>query len=426
MRWPKLIILLALLLTGFLGYETRHFRIDSSVENLYNQNDPNKQYYEKVRARFGSDDMGVIGVVAENVYTSGTLEKIRRITQEVEKIDGVGNVQSLTNVPDPIADLGNPPPLITRIPTDPTALAALRRKVADNPIYLNVVSRDGKGAAILIFFKDQVGDDEASEKRRDERLEEIIAREQGPEQLYLTGMQHITVNSLRLMRRDLRTFTPLSLAVIMVILGLCFRNVRGVVLPLMSVTCGVVWTLGIMMLTGEAITIGTLVLPTLLIVIGSTYSIYVIAQYEDEILKGGSAGGDCLAHTLPRHRSGHGRRANHGSRVRDVAGQPDCHDPRSRALCSDWLRLFDHRGANADARGADPLTCASPQNREERIQSFEWLACAGREFRPAVPRANHDRGCAAGNSLFMGDIAHSRRFQFHRVFPQVFTRAAGE
>ena len=205
----------------------------------------------------------------------------------MEKIDGVGNVQSLTNVPDPIADLGNPPPLITRIPTDPAALAALRRKVADNPIYLNVVSRDGKGAAILIFFKDQVGDDEASEKRRDERLEEIIAREQRPEQLYLTGMQHITVNSLRLMRRDLRTFTPLSLAVIMVILGLCFRNLRGVVLPLMSVTCGVVWTLGIMMLTGEAITIGTLVLPTLLIVIGSTYSIYVIAQYEDEILKAG-------------------------------------------------------------------------------------------------------------------------------------------
>ena len=131
--------------------------------------------------------MGIIGVVAENVYTSGTLEKIRRITEKVEKIDGIGNVQSLTNVPYPMADLGNPPPLIARIPTEPAALDALRRKVADNPIYLNVVSRDGKGAAILIFFKDQAGDGEASEAGRDARLEQIIARENGPEQLYLTG-----------------------------------------------------------------------------------------------------------------------------------------------------------------------------------------------------------------------------------------------
>jgi hypothetical protein len=44
-----------------------------------------------------------------------------------------------------------------------------------------------------------------------------------------------------------------------------------------------------MVLTGEAITIGTLVLPSLLIVIGSTYSIYIIAQYEDEVPKGGTA-----------------------------------------------------------------------------------------------------------------------------------------
>ena len=288
-HWPKLTLLLALLLTGFLGYHAWHFRIDSSVENLLAQDDPNKKYYEEVRTLFGSDDMGVIGLVTENVYTPATLEKIKRITAEVEKVGGVESVLSLTNVPDPITDVVDPPLLIPRIPTDPAALDALRRKVEDNPIYLNVVSRDGKGAAILIFFFKQLGKDEFLQKGIDDRLQEIVAREQGPEELYLTGMQHITVNSLKLMQRDLWTFTPLSFAVIMVVLGFCFRNVRGVLLPLMSVLCGVVWTLGIMVLTGAAITIGTLVLPSLLIVIGSTYSIYIIAQYEDEIQKGGTA-----------------------------------------------------------------------------------------------------------------------------------------
>ncbi len=261
-QWPKLTVLLALLVTALLGAKARQFRFDGSVENLYDQKDPNKKYDDEMRRRFGSDDMGVIGVVAENVYTAATLEKIKRITAA----------------------------LISRTSLDPAAIEAVKRKIAENPIYLNVVSRDGKGAAILIFFKDQPGDDEAAQKLRDDRLEAIVAGEQGPEQIYLTGMQHVTVNSLKLMRRDLRTFLPLSFAMIMVILAICFRSARGVLLPLLSVVCGVIWTLGIMVLTGEAITIGTLVLPTLLIVIGSTYSIYVIAQYEDEARKGGTAG----------------------------------------------------------------------------------------------------------------------------------------
>jgi predicted RND superfamily exporter protein len=289
-QWPKLTVLLALLVTAFLGLKARQFRFDGSVENLYDQNDPNKKYDDEIRARFGSDDMGVIGIVAENIYTGATLEKIKRITAAVEKVDGVDHVESLTNVPDLIADLGNPPPLISRTSMDPAALEALKHKIAANPIYLNVVSRDGKGAAVLIFFKDQPGDDEAAQKLRDDRLEAIVAGEQGPERIYLTGMQHITVNLLKLMRRDLRTFMPLIFAVILAILAVCFRNARGVLLPLLSVACGAVWTLGIMVLTGAAITIGTLVLPVLLIVIGSTYSIYVIAQYEDEARKGGSAG----------------------------------------------------------------------------------------------------------------------------------------
>jgi len=286
---PTLVILVAALISLFLGYYAAHFHVNSSVENLYDQNDPNKQYYEQVRRLFGSDDTGVIGLVADDVYTPATLEKIRRITSAVQKVDGVESVQSLTNVIDPITDVTNPPLLIDRIPTDPAVLAALKHKVAENPIYLNVVSKDGKGAAILILFKPGSGDNESAQNARDDRLEQIAATEQGPEKIYITGMQHITVNSLRLMKRDLRTFTPLSLAVIMVVLGFCFRNLRGVILPLVSVLCGVVWTMGIMVFVGESITIGTLVLPSLLIVIGSTYSIYVIAQYEDEAQKGGSA-----------------------------------------------------------------------------------------------------------------------------------------
>ena len=51
-HWPKLTLVLTLLLTGLLGNYARQFRIDSSVEHLLATNDPNKKYYEEVRALF--------------------------------------------------------------------------------------------------------------------------------------------------------------------------------------------------------------------------------------------------------------------------------------------------------------------------------------------------------------------------------------
>src|ERR1700726_1408167 len=133
-QWPKLTLLLGLLLTSFFAYYASHLRINSSVENLYGQDDPNKKYYDEILALFGSDDMAVIGLGTENVYTSATLEKIKRITAEADQVDGVEKGHSLTNVPDPMADFNDPRPLIPRIPTDAAGLEALRRKAEGIPI----------------------------------------------------------------------------------------------------------------------------------------------------------------------------------------------------------------------------------------------------------------------------------------------------
>src|SRR5215510_16055246 len=92
-HWPKIVLLLILAFTGFLGTYAVHLRIDSSVEHLLATNDPNKKYYEEIRALFGSDDMGVIGIVAENVYTPGTLEKIKLF------FEWVGNIRELESFP---------------------------------------------------------------------------------------------------------------------------------------------------------------------------------------------------------------------------------------------------------------------------------------------------------------------------------------
>src|SRR6185295_6469700 len=160
-----------------------------------------------------------------------------------------------------------------------------RDRIKNNPIFAgNLIAPDSRGAAVNVFLKSDAYDD-ASARRIDDALHALIDEvgASGPERLYLTGLSHIKVNALALMRRDLATLTPASLVLVVLVLFFSFRTRRGVVLPLLCVLVGVLWTMGVMGWIGEPITLGTLVLPTLLIVIGSSYATHVVARYYLEL-----------------------------------------------------------------------------------------------------------------------------------------------
>src|SRR3989441_2458670 len=88
------------------------------------------------------------------------------------------------------------------------------------------------------------------------------------------------------MRRDLVRFTPIALVLVLIVLWFAFRTVRGVVLPVLTVGGALVWTLGIIVLAGKTITPGTSILPPLLLVVGSSYAIHVMARYYEQVAAG--------------------------------------------------------------------------------------------------------------------------------------------
>src|SRR5262249_18450094 len=79
--------------------------------------------------------------------------------------------------------------------------------------------------------------------------------------------------------RDLVRLTPIAFALVVVVLSLSFRTIPGVLLPVLSVVLALVWTLGVMVLAGKTVTLGTFILPPLLIAIGSSYGIHLLAGY---------------------------------------------------------------------------------------------------------------------------------------------------
>jgi predicted RND superfamily exporter protein len=139
------------------------------------------------------------------------------------------------------------------------AAAPLKDKLTNYPIYLkNLVSLDGRAAAINITFLESITDNEFVRRGVDDKIQAVIDRENGPEQLYFTGLPHFKAVSAKAMVEDLTRLLPLALLLIVVVLALCMRSVRGVVVPVLAVIISVIWTLGIMVLCGSNINLGTI------------------------------------------------------------------------------------------------------------------------------------------------------------------------
>jgi len=282
-RHPLAVVVANLAVTAVLGLYAVHIRIENSLESMLPAGDPKVAYYNTTRALFGSDDVGVIGVRADDVFAPSTILKIARVTDALAKVPGVESVLSITNVVDPTAYFASAARLLPRIPPTPDEVEALKRKLAATPLVgKNLIADDFRGAAIVVFFEN-LTDAQYLDLGVDRRIMDLLAAENGPEALFYTGAAHVKQAAVELMRRDIARFTPIALVLMLLVLWLSFRTVRGISLPILAVAMALVWTLGVIVLAGKALTFGTSVLPPLLLVVGSSYAIHVMARYYEQV-----------------------------------------------------------------------------------------------------------------------------------------------
>jgi predicted RND superfamily exporter protein len=94
-----------------------------------------------------------------------------------------------------------------------------------------------------------------------------------------TGMPIVYVWVVNYIRSDFIVLVPLVMLVVMFIFYLNFRTLRGVILPFVSLSLAELWVLGLMGHLGFKITVMASSLPTLMIAVGSSYSIHILNQY---------------------------------------------------------------------------------------------------------------------------------------------------
>ncbi|MCK5499471.1 MAG: hypothetical protein KAI77_09725, partial [Gammaproteobacteria bacterium] len=95
-------VLTALAITAIVDPTTGKLRleIDPSADRLFSENQSAKQFYDRTREIFGSDETLIITLAADDIFTQETLDTIGRITDRISEINAVHHVVSLSNAVD--------------------------------------------------------------------------------------------------------------------------------------------------------------------------------------------------------------------------------------------------------------------------------------------------------------------------------------
>src|SRR5262245_3026884 len=91
-RHARAVVAVNVLVGVAFGVLALGVRIENSLESVLPAGDPAVDYYNKTRAVFGSDDVAVVGVRADDLFAPATLAKIARVTDALARIDGVERV----------------------------------------------------------------------------------------------------------------------------------------------------------------------------------------------------------------------------------------------------------------------------------------------------------------------------------------------
>lgn len=292
---PWRVIAVVLCITGFFLVQVPRVKIDPRVEIVLRQNNPVEAVYNRNRQDFESYADILIGMLHTDIYNTGSLEKISRITREIEGLEGVKKVTSILSVKNisgnegglevsPLAEEGE-------IPATREDLRALREKAQSWGVYEGVyVTADGTGTALSVVLNDTVETDDIVPIYY--TLLDIMKKYEGPEEFFISGPTVVEALQGHYMIKDLKLLVPLVNIVLLGFLFLFFRNFRGMVLPLIAVGIGSVWTIGLMPMLDIPLTMVTSVLPVALIAVGSAYGIHVLENVFSDAEEGrtGSSG----------------------------------------------------------------------------------------------------------------------------------------
>ena len=329
---PVTSIAFVILIAIAMAFGLPNFKLDASADSLTLENDTALAYYRESLQKYGSSDFLVVTYTpyTGDLFDDKSLQTLDKMHKELEKVDGVASVLSMMNVP----LLYSPKITVSQLKDPPRTLSLpnidrdmVRKEFLESPIYKNLIlSKDGQTTAILatmkldneylslvnardtlrikrdadgLTSKETIELEDVSKKFLDYRtlraaeerervadIRERMSKFKGDAQVFLGGPSMITADMVDFIKSDLKIFGAGILLFIIATLAVIFRQLRWVVLPLITCVLAVEIILGYLSWIDWRLTVISSNFVSLLLIITLALTIHLIVRYR-ELLRDG-------------------------------------------------------------------------------------------------------------------------------------------
>jgi predicted RND superfamily exporter protein len=296
-----LIVVLILLITIFFGFFATKIRLQYQLNKLLPENDPVYIAYENFKSNFGQDGlMLVIATTEPDFYTTDkfnawlemadSIQNVKVLVKENDTsyykyaIDSVFSEGHLYNiVKNKKLKKFDLVQIIDKYPLSQQNIDSIHNVISDLTFYENIVYKKSSDLHLMMLF---INKDVFNSKSRGTLITDVHKIANSYNHLFknwkFSGLPFIRSYIMTIVKSELTLFVLLALFVTSALLFLFFKSFKVVIISLVVVIVGVVWSMGIIGFLDYELTSLTALIPPLIIVIGIPNCIYLINKYQQE------------------------------------------------------------------------------------------------------------------------------------------------
>ena len=268
-RWWSLTLVVAV--SCLAAGPASRLELDESIESFYAPGDPLLRGYLESKATFGGDEFVMAAYEVDDPASEEHLDDLARFGDELSRVPGINSesTQDLSRV------IRNPRalevvPFLMRLPTTKRMLTHMSRQI--------LIGDDDRTVAVVMRLLPE-GESPVSRRETFAEVRRIAAAHNPPA---LVAGEPVQVHDMfRYVEADgwvLGTASSVSLMVVILIL---FRSVRWVILPLLLVHITLLWTRGLLQVSGLKLSMVSSMLTSLVTIIAVATTMHITVQYRE-------------------------------------------------------------------------------------------------------------------------------------------------
>ncbi len=337
-RFPRLLLLLILLLTALFASQFPKVKFDNDPQNMLSANEPVRVFHNVVKERFALYDFVIAGVInnqhPDGVFNVATLQRLHKLSQQLYSLQqsstGLPQVVSGDHLSDPLITLDMTPDstvrrvlnsafnhdpnrlfdeqgqsaiiapeiispsfvdslqqaelgalrleyLMEKAPTTAVEARSIRELALNNPLYRGTLAaEDGKAIAIYLPISSKTFSHNVANL-----VKTLTADWPEEDQVHVTGLPVAEDTFGVEMLVQMATSAPLAMLAIFLLMMLFFRRFSIIIAPLLVAVSSVVCTMGLLIGLGFDVHIMSSMIAIFLMPIAVADSVHILSEFYD-------------------------------------------------------------------------------------------------------------------------------------------------